>query len=201
MRAANLEKTSQACHIYHPGLCIIISFTECRSVICVFGNRLGPAPGSRRSSEAAQRAPRPAPLHPPPRLETRALRAGSPGRFPRGPRELGVPLPSATTRTCAHSKRARPNSRPRALTRVHTCARRRPGPSPSRARPDVRTRPSLRAGRVRVRGSAQDPPTAPRTREARCRRRPPAPPSPSRLPPPTPGPSPPPALPAAGAAA
>lgn len=186
MRAANLEKTSQACHIYHPGLCIIISFTECRSVICVFGNRLGPAPGSRGSSEAAQWAPRPAPLHPPPRLETQALRAGSRGRFPGGPRELGAPLPSSTTRTCAHSKRARPNSRPRALTRVHTCARRRPAPQLLLARGPMcelaaASEPAACASAVLPRH-----PPPPRTRAARCRRRPPGPPS---------------ALPAAGAAA
>lgn len=44
MQAANLEETSRGCHIYQGGLCIIISFTECRSVICVFGNNAGPAP-------------------------------------------------------------------------------------------------------------------------------------------------------------
>lgn len=44
MQAANLEETSRGCHIYQGGLCIIISFTECRSVICVFGNNAGPTP-------------------------------------------------------------------------------------------------------------------------------------------------------------
>lgn len=114
MRAANLEKTSQACHIYHPGLCIIISFTECRSVICVFGNRLGPAPGSRVSFEAAPGPPSPPAWKP----GSGAQRAGSPGPSQVATGSWGLRCRPPPPHTCAHSRRAC-KARTRTLPRAH----------------------------------------------------------------------------------
>lgn len=135
MRAANLEKTSQARHIYHPGLCIIISFTECRSIICVFGNRLGSARAAPLFLAAQRRPPRLLPHH-------RARKCPHAGRSRRALPGRAATTGVLPTPTCAPPNAHLQTRAPRA--RRPSCAR-LAGPRGPGARPDRRICSSLGA--------------------------------------------------------